>query len=71
MEQRAADQPLRTPGPLEWIPHRVYYIQDGDVLILLLCGGGKSTQQKDIDKAHRLANEWRSDMKEASDEQQE
>ena len=54
-------------GPGPW----VYYIQDGDVLIQLLCGGDKSTQQKDIDKAHRLANEWRADMKEASDEQHE
>ena len=43
--------------------YRVYYLQDGDVLILLLCGGDKSTQQKDIDKAHRLADEWRADMK--------
>ena len=37
------------------------------MLILLLCGGDKSTQQKDIDEAHRLADEWRADMKEASD----
>ena len=49
--------------------YRVYYAQHGDVLILLLCGGDKSSQQKDIGKAHRLADEWRSDMKEASDEQ--
>lgn len=51
--------------------YRVYYAQHGDVLILLLCGGDKSTQQKDIDKAHRLADEWRRDTKEASDEQDE
>ncbi len=51
--------------------YRVYYIQDGEVLILLLCGGDKSTQQKDIDKAHRLANGWRADMREASNERQE
>jgi putative addiction module killer protein len=52
--------------------YRLYYIQDGDVLILLLCGGDKSTQQKDIDKAQRLADEWRADMKkERGDEQQE
>ena len=51
--------------------YRVYYVQDGDVLILLLCGGDKSTQQKDIDKAHRLADQWRRDMKEASDEHHE
>lgn len=51
--------------------YRVYYAQDGDVLILLLCGGDKSTQQNDIGKAHRLADEWRRDMREASDGQDE
>jgi putative addiction module killer protein len=39
--------------------YRVYYLQDGETLILLLCGGDKSTQQKDIDKAHELAELWR------------
>lgn len=39
--------------------YRVYYLQDGGTLILLLCGGDKSTQQKDIDKAHELAEQWR------------
>ena len=39
--------------------YRVYCLQHGDVLVLLLCGGDKSTQQKDIDRAHRLAEEWR------------
>jgi putative addiction module killer protein len=32
--------------------YRVYYIQDGDVLVVPLCGGDKSTQQRDIDAAH-------------------
>jgi len=41
--------------------YRVYYLQDGDRLILLLCGGDKSSQQKDIQKAHELATEWRSE----------
>lgn len=39
--------------------YRIYYAQDGDALILLLCGGDKSTQQKDIDLAHELAERWR------------
>lgn len=43
--------------------YRVYYLQDGDILILLLCGGDKSTQQKDIEKAHELATEWLADRK--------
>ncbi len=38
--------------------YRVSYLQDGDNLVLLLCGGDKSTQQADIDRAHRLADEW-------------
>ncbi len=38
--------------------YRVYYLQDGDHLILLLCGGDKSTQQADINRAHQLADEW-------------
>ncbi len=34
--------------------YRVYYHLHGDVLILLLSGGNKSTQQADIAKAKRL-----------------
>lgn len=37
--------------------YRVYFIQRGAVLILLLCGGDKSTQSKDIGLAKRLAKE--------------
>jgi putative addiction module killer protein len=38
---------------------RVYYRQEGQRLILLLCGGGKSTQQRDIERAHEIAQEWK------------
>ena len=31
--------------------YRIYFGQDGHVLIILLCGGNKSTQQRDIVKA--------------------
>ncbi len=31
--------------------YRVYYAKHGDTVVLLLCGGDKSTQQKDISKA--------------------
>ena len=36
--------------------YRVYYMQRGNVLLLLLAGGDKSTQQKDIARAIRLAS---------------
>jgi putative addiction module killer protein len=38
--------------------YRVYYIQRGQVLILLLCGGDKSTQANDIKRAKGLAAQW-------------
>lgn len=44
--------------------YRVYCLRHGDMLVLLLCGGDKSSQQKDINRAHRLADEWRADHKE-------
>ena len=31
--------------------YRVYYSMIGDVVVLLLCGGSKRSQEKDIDKA--------------------
>jgi putative addiction module killer protein len=37
--------------------YRVYFVQRGDSLILLLCGGDKSTQDKDIAAAKQLARE--------------
>jgi putative addiction module killer protein len=38
--------------------YRVYYIQHGQLLIILLCGGDKSTQANDIKRAKALAAEW-------------
>lgn len=32
--------------------YRVYCGQDGETLVLLLCGGDKRTQTKDIERAH-------------------
>ncbi len=37
--------------------YRVYYANRGAELILLLCGGDKSSQQRDIDAAKKLARE--------------
>jgi len=45
---------LRIPyGP----GYRVYYVQRGAVLIILLCGGDKSGQARDIARARNLALE--------------
>lgn len=38
--------------------YRVYFQKRGDTIIVLLCGGDKSTQAKDIKTAKRLAGEW-------------
>ncbi|MDR3192857.1 MAG: type II toxin-antitoxin system RelE/ParE family toxin [Treponema sp.] len=37
--------------------YRVYYKDTGKQIIILLCGGDKSTQQRDIESAKRLARE--------------
>jgi putative addiction module killer protein len=36
--------------------YRVYYVQRGAMMIILLCGGDKSTQAADIKAAHRILN---------------
>ena len=35
--------------------YRVYFISRGDVLVILLCGGDKKTQSRDIKHAKELA----------------
>jgi len=39
--------------------YRVCFIRRGKEIVILLCGGDKSTQEKDIQTAKRLAEEWR------------
>jgi len=39
--------------------YRVYFLRDGDRLVLLLTGGDKSTQSADIRTAHTIADTWR------------
>ena len=39
--------------------YRVYFQQRGALLIVLLCGGEKSSQARDISAAKKLAKEWR------------
>ncbi|MBQ5497034.1 MAG: type II toxin-antitoxin system RelE/ParE family toxin [Acetobacter sp.] len=38
--------------------YRVYYTERNGLIILLLAGGDKSTQERDIAKARKLAKEW-------------
>jgi putative addiction module killer protein len=38
--------------------YRVYFQQRGDTVVILLCGGDKSTQAKDIKTAKHLAQTW-------------
>lgn len=38
--------------------YRVYFQQYKKEIILLLCGGDKSSQNKDIEHAKKLAKEW-------------
>ncbi len=39
--------------------YRIYYTRKGPVIIVLLVGGDKSTQEADIKKAVELAKNWR------------
>jgi putative addiction module killer protein len=39
--------------------YRVYFTRRGNTFILLLCGGDKSSQSKDIAAAKKLAREWK------------
>jgi putative addiction module killer protein len=38
--------------------YRVYFQQRGNIVILLLCGGDKKTQARDIKMAKKLSQEW-------------
>lgn len=37
--------------------YRLYFVERGGELIILLCGGSKKTQQSDIEMAKKLRNE--------------
>ncbi|MDM8347047.1 type II toxin-antitoxin system RelE/ParE family toxin [Pseudochrobactrum sp. sp1633] len=38
--------------------YRVYFQKRGNILIVLLCGGDKGSQERDIANAKKLAKEW-------------
>ena len=39
--------------------YRVYFVRDGSAVYVLLCGGDKGSQQRDIEQAKRMAREVR------------
>ena len=41
--------------------YRVYFKRSGAEIIVLLCGGDKKSQQRDIKAAKELAKDWRQD----------
>jgi putative addiction module killer protein len=38
--------------------YRVYFMRRGPILVVLLCGGDKSSQARDIEQARALAAQW-------------
>lgn len=41
--------------------YRVYLMRRGDVFVVLLCGGDKGSQDRDIRRARELAAAWKED----------
>ena len=45
---------------IDWGPgYRVYFSRVGQVIVLLLCGGDKRTQQKDIKRAQKYFEDYK------------
>ena len=38
--------------------YRLYFLREGSTLVVL-CGGDKGSQERDIERAERLAKDWR------------
>jgi putative addiction module killer protein len=47
--------------------YRIYFQKRGSSIVILLCGGDKSTQSKDIWTAKRLAKQWREEDEREAD----
>jgi putative addiction module killer protein len=47
---------------LDFVPgYRLYFVRRGEALVILLCGGDKSSQSRDIDRAKALAQKLKDD----------
>ena len=45
---------------IDWGPgYRVYFARIGQVIVLLLCGGDKRTQQRDINRAKEYFEDYK------------
>jgi len=42
--------------------YRVYYLQHGTITVVLLCGGDKSTQDRDVEHAKEIASSWKDEI---------
>lgn len=51
---------------IDWGPgYRIYFGRDGDELVILLAGGTKKRQQKDIEDAQRRWQEYKQRKRES------
>ena len=39
--------------------YRLYFLREGATVVVLLCGGTKGSQRRDIERAKRIAQDWR------------
>jgi putative addiction module killer protein len=45
---------------IDWGPgYRVYFVQRGSAVLVILCGGDKRTQAADIKRAIKIAADWK------------
>ncbi len=43
--------------------YRLYYFREGKTVYVLLCGGQKKTQTRDVNKAKQVLKDWKGGVK--------